>query len=1171
VAYGYYRAITIDHTKCGSSDSSSFPVLVAGTYSWLATVAHSGKVQSASGYDIAFFSDSALTTPLKFERESWEGVGGACAFWVKVPTLSHSADTVIYIAYGDATISTDQSDKTNVWDANFKGVYHLGITSTNGAAADSTSANKSMTANLTGAAPVAGQVGGATDVSAGTAGYTTATTEPNLTPGPLTYSCWIYVVTTNSGGGVMANTPGAFGNSGTRLAIDASGADNFIGYVLGGVVGYDFTASAAMKFQTGAWVFIAITVSSAGTTAIAYVGKAGTLTSQSQTISASVSGTPTCFCAFEMNGVHFKGYVDEMKFSSIDRPADWLTAEYNNQYSPSTFYSVGSEQASAGPAQTITLTASIATAESWSTPGIVKTVAVSTIPTAESWPSPKVTGPLTISAIASGESWASPHVVTGPLLAPATIPTAESWPSPAVAGPLTIATIPTGEVWSAFQVRNPVILRPATIPTGVAWFTPALAGPVNIPAIPSGEAWLTPFLDIEQILAPALIPTGENWFAPAIRENTQALLPAAIASGESWPSPALHGGKQWIRLATIPSSERWFRPSVTGGETALYLFISGVDRTPYLRAGDNVCSIDSQTMGRWTLTFDLYDDTGSFKPVEGQTVLLVDIGRRLFSGCIQQVIAARFMSTAQAVVYHCTATDKSSILDHRVVTKDYLMADWEDYSRVILDVATNFLNGEGIDSSGVPPSLGPLSQDYPQNLAKVSDFFNQIARDTGTVWWVEDAVLTFSPLIDLPAAPFSLTETSRNWSNLTVTRTTQDFYNKVYVRSNLQVIPSGTGPTGGASAALEETITFAAGKLNVQMQAGQPTGVLTSLGIGSVVSMTVNGHAQTVVDFDQAYTGQVRANSNDYLWFFGEGNNLLSFTYGPPSDAVIVVTYVPGSPALNTTIAQYGTALNPLDPEGAPLGTCGSGLYEGVVQVNDIFDQDQLDAIAKAVLARVGGIPSVVDYETDWPGLKPGQIQAVNVPNSNISSGQILITRVKGVFMPPDNSRVDYTGAPVGSSFHWTVEGTTNLDPGSNSANYYAKLIERTGHPLPLPRYEDATFAIAPGGSVSTALAIANPYIVKQTGLSFEMVWSWGTPPTDEDLVVTVTRNNTIILTAVLDHTVSANLNTTVPIPASNQLFLYVGDILNVNTSYSVVGPNPTPASSVTFVVRWSY
>ena len=38
------------------------------------------------------------------------------------------------------------------------------------------------------------------------------------------------------------------------------------------------------------------------------------------------------------------GIVDEVRISNIARSADWVKTEFNNQNSPGTFYTIGSEQ-----------------------------------------------------------------------------------------------------------------------------------------------------------------------------------------------------------------------------------------------------------------------------------------------------------------------------------------------------------------------------------------------------------------------------------------------------------------------------------------------------------------------------------------------------------------------------------------------------------------------------------------------------------------------------------------------------------------------------------------------------------------------------------------------------------------------------------------------------------
>ena len=45
----------------------------------------------------------------------------------------------------------------------------------------------------------------------------------------------------------------------------------------------------------------------------------------------------------------FGGIIDEVRISNTARSSDWIATEYNNQSSPSTFYTVGSEELGLAP------------------------------------------------------------------------------------------------------------------------------------------------------------------------------------------------------------------------------------------------------------------------------------------------------------------------------------------------------------------------------------------------------------------------------------------------------------------------------------------------------------------------------------------------------------------------------------------------------------------------------------------------------------------------------------------------------------------------------------------------------------------------------------------------------------------------------------------------------
>jgi biopolymer transport protein ExbB len=144
MAYGYKASITIDNTKVsGSSNLTNFPMLFSGTYDGtdgepdLRTTANDGNIENTDATggvdgattvpaDFAFFSDSDLTTALDFEVEDYDASTGEIVAWVEVPTLDVDADTVIYIGYGDSSVTTSQEDVSGTWNSNYISVFHMG-------------------------------------------------------------------------------------------------------------------------------------------------------------------------------------------------------------------------------------------------------------------------------------------------------------------------------------------------------------------------------------------------------------------------------------------------------------------------------------------------------------------------------------------------------------------------------------------------------------------------------------------------------------------------------------------------------------------------------------------------------------------------------------------------------------------------------------------------------------------------------------------------------------------------------------------------------------------------------------------------------------------------------------------------------------------------------------
>jgi len=102
-----------------SSDLSNFPVLVSVTDSDFI------KATESDGTDIIFTANDG-TTRLAHEIERYDSSTGEVIAWVKIPTLSATSGTDIYIYYK----GIEEIDTSSVWDDNYRLVYHLNQTST---------------------------------------------------------------------------------------------------------------------------------------------------------------------------------------------------------------------------------------------------------------------------------------------------------------------------------------------------------------------------------------------------------------------------------------------------------------------------------------------------------------------------------------------------------------------------------------------------------------------------------------------------------------------------------------------------------------------------------------------------------------------------------------------------------------------------------------------------------------------------------------------------------------------------------------------------------------------------------------------------------------------------------------------------------------------------------
>jgi len=335
--WGYRREITIDHTKVEdvadpSTTYANFPVLVYAT--GLSNI-------KADGADIRFTSSDG-TTELPREIESYSG--GTLYAWVKV-TLTKDAgdadDDVIYMYYGNAAATEPAASSTygsqNVWDDNYKGVWHLSEDPSGTAPQmkDSTSNNNDGTSqgSMTAGDQVPGQIDGSLDFD-GVNDSVGLPEPPASSTNINTGSVFAWIKTSSAGTswrGIVVK----------QWAYGMYLYDNTF-------VIFDFTSlsnrSTGVNLADGNWHLVGFTFQSgisSGTKL--YIDGTERLTT---TLTVSNQNEGMVIGAGDNPGTwqFFSGTIDEARISNLVRSPNWIKTKYNNQSSPSTFCSVGGEE-----------------------------------------------------------------------------------------------------------------------------------------------------------------------------------------------------------------------------------------------------------------------------------------------------------------------------------------------------------------------------------------------------------------------------------------------------------------------------------------------------------------------------------------------------------------------------------------------------------------------------------------------------------------------------------------------------------------------------------------------------------------------------------------------------------------------------------------------------------
>jgi hypothetical protein len=361
-SWNYRKAIVINH-ELVVDDLANFPVLISIVDTDLASSSQE------DGDDIVFTDQHGQV--LKYEIESYASstngdiAAGTLVAWVKIPELSGSNDTAIYMYYGNPTTES-LADPEQVWTEGFVMVQHLEEDGT-GTRYDSTANNYDGTTSGydDDEATSTGQINGADDFDGTNDHIDFGHMDELDSTQHFTMSAWV--------------KPETLGNFETLFSVRSSASNNYIFFgesttsaggnddlvltiqtVPGATINrYCYSADNILTAgEMGYWTVVFDGTGATNQDKVKFYYNGSQVSSMSCFFNLDIQdstydmGTSSLRLAVNYNGSDANwpdGIIDEARISSESRSAAWVKTEYNNQASTTEFISPQDEEVGPGP------------------------------------------------------------------------------------------------------------------------------------------------------------------------------------------------------------------------------------------------------------------------------------------------------------------------------------------------------------------------------------------------------------------------------------------------------------------------------------------------------------------------------------------------------------------------------------------------------------------------------------------------------------------------------------------------------------------------------------------------------------------------------------------------------------------------------------------------------
>ena len=303
-----------------TGDHTAFPVLIQ-----FSNDSHLSSRTRADGSDLVFTAGDGMTR-LAHSIQKFDRGGGNLTAWVKVPRLSDTSDTKLYLYFGHPGSGYEQTPQ-DVWTGGYTGVWHLNDAQPD--VRDATSFQHHAVRSSTQIEP-AGKIAGARRFVRSLASFIEIPATPALIRPSITAEAWIHASPGSSPFDVIS-----IGDTAT-VRVEADGRPSF--YIFDG----SYRWTTAGHSVSGAYHHVAGVYDAASERLTVYVdGEPAGTASASQIRYSTGRSIAFGMNAYPSSAYHFDGVIDEVRLSAVPRSAAWMRTQFRNQSAPATFHHIG--------------------------------------------------------------------------------------------------------------------------------------------------------------------------------------------------------------------------------------------------------------------------------------------------------------------------------------------------------------------------------------------------------------------------------------------------------------------------------------------------------------------------------------------------------------------------------------------------------------------------------------------------------------------------------------------------------------------------------------------------------------------------------------------------------------------------------------------------------------